>query len=144
MHWSSKIAFFLHPVPLGAVVLMAVNDHYLKYNHTSWITGKLSDFCGVFYFPIFLLAIVHLVDHLLRGESASIRKGHLIIAIAVTDLIMIGLKLSPAFSGWITDVFAKNLFPIKIINDPWDLLALSMNLLTYWFVTSRVTSSKVT
>jgi hypothetical protein len=58
---SNRIAFFMHPVPALAMVGMAVNDHYLKRAYPSWFTGKLSDFLGVFFFPLFLSAIVVLL-----------------------------------------------------------------------------------
>jgi hypothetical protein len=42
---------------LLGVVVLAVNDHYLKLAYPNWFTGKLSDFAGLFILPIFLSAI---------------------------------------------------------------------------------------
>ena len=46
-----------HPLSLGAVALLLLNDHVLKQAFPSILTGKLSDFAGLFFFP-FLLAVL--------------------------------------------------------------------------------------
>lgn len=38
---------------LIALILLLLNDHYLKEKFHNGITGKLSDFCGLFIFPFF-------------------------------------------------------------------------------------------
>jgi len=37
--------------------LLLLNDFYLKFEYHNWLTGKLSDFCGLFIFPVFWSAI---------------------------------------------------------------------------------------
>lgn len=44
----------LHPVALGAVAVLVVNDHVLKAAFPGVITGKLSDFAGMLFFPVML------------------------------------------------------------------------------------------
>ncbi|MFT5682697.1 MAG: hypothetical protein ACI8RZ_003621, partial [Myxococcota bacterium] len=44
----------LHPVTLTAMALLAVNDHWAKYALTGVVTGKLSDFAGLVFFPLLL------------------------------------------------------------------------------------------
>lgn len=39
---------------LISVVLLLVNDFYLKYEYHNYLTGKLSDFVGLFAFPYFV------------------------------------------------------------------------------------------
>jgi hypothetical protein len=39
---------------LLGLFLLALNDHFLKYHYSSWLTGKLSDFTGLLIFPLFL------------------------------------------------------------------------------------------
>jgi hypothetical protein len=51
-------ALLLHPVFLTNLIILLLNDHYLKGYHNNWITGKLSDFCGVFVFAVFFIAIL--------------------------------------------------------------------------------------
>lgn len=41
---------------LSSLCILLVNDHLLKEIFSNWITGKLSDFSGLFIFPIFWTA----------------------------------------------------------------------------------------
>ena len=45
-----------HPVTWLSIALLVVNDHILKVVYPSWITGKLSDFAGLFFFPFIVAA----------------------------------------------------------------------------------------
>lgn len=137
-----RIKFFIHPVPLTAVALMAVNDHWGKYAYPGWITGKLSDFCGVFYLPIFLLALVIVFDELFRGGKFRLSKRGVIAAIVFTDFLMVLVKLSPASARWIEAFFANYLFQIQLIQDPTDLIAFIVDPLTYWYLKPYWTASK--
>jgi hypothetical protein len=47
----------LHPVFLISLALLLLNDFYLKYEFHNWLTGKLSDFAGLFVFAIFLVIL---------------------------------------------------------------------------------------
>jgi hypothetical protein len=38
----------VHPSFIIALLLLALNDHYLKYEFPGWFTGKLSDFLGIY------------------------------------------------------------------------------------------------
>ncbi|MCC6617494.1 MAG: hypothetical protein IT341_00485 [Chloroflexi bacterium] len=40
----------LHPVVLGAIGLLLLNDHVLKTTTPGFVTGKLSDFAGLAFF----------------------------------------------------------------------------------------------
>src|SRR6476619_4308728 len=40
---------------ISGLILLALNDHYLKSRFPNWFTGKLSDFAGMFILPMFLL-----------------------------------------------------------------------------------------
>ncbi len=44
----------LSPLFLIGLLLLLANDLYLKYEFHNWVTGKLSDFVGLFVFPFFL------------------------------------------------------------------------------------------
>lgn len=37
-----------------SVILLFINDHFLKLEYHNWLTGKLSDFLGMIIFPLFL------------------------------------------------------------------------------------------
>jgi hypothetical protein len=48
----------LHPAFLTGLILLLLNDFYLKYEFHNWFTGKLSDFTGLFVFAVFLSALL--------------------------------------------------------------------------------------
>jgi len=37
------------------LLLLALNDHYFKWQFSNWLTGKISDFAGLLILPMFLL-----------------------------------------------------------------------------------------
>src|SRR5258705_7640999 len=37
------------------LLLLALNDHYFKWQFSNWLTGKISDFVGLLILPMFLL-----------------------------------------------------------------------------------------
>jgi hypothetical protein len=133
---KQKLGFFAHPIPLTAVALMAINDHWLKYSYPSWFTGKLSDFAGVFYFPIFLLALASLFLPLKDSNAASplLTRRNFWLAVLFTDFLMLLIKLNAPAARWIELFFADHLFRIQLIQDPTDLLALGMNVLTFLYM----------
>ncbi|MFN7142762.1 MAG: hypothetical protein ACK4YP_03230, partial [Myxococcota bacterium] len=49
-------AGLVHPVPLVAMVVLAVNDHWGKAAFPNLVTGKLSDVAGLAFFPLLLQA----------------------------------------------------------------------------------------
>ena len=59
------IDYLFNPIPAAAILLMALNDHLFKYQWPSEFTGKLSDFLGMFYFPLFLVALYCLIKNYL-------------------------------------------------------------------------------
>jgi hypothetical protein len=42
----------LHPYPLVAILVLIVNDHWLKGLWPGPVTGKLSDMAGLAFFPL--------------------------------------------------------------------------------------------
>lgn len=54
---NSQYAVLLHPLFLISLALLLLNDFFLKYQFHNWLTGKLSDFTGLFTFSFFLIAI---------------------------------------------------------------------------------------
>ena len=140
-HLSDRfgVGYFIAPWPLIAVVILIFNDHYLKRSAPSFVTGKLSDLAGVFFFPIFLCAVWNLLNNavsLARGEDRfrwiSIHQGA--IAILLTDLIFAGVKMFPTITYFYLEVVASIGFPSVVTRDPSDLAALVMNLFTYWYI----------
>jgi hypothetical protein len=52
-----KSRLLLHPVFLLALLILVTNDLYLKWTFHNALTGKLSDFAGLFAFSVFGLAL---------------------------------------------------------------------------------------
>lgn len=46
-----------HPPVIAAILLLLVNDHWLRWNHPSWWTGKIGDAAWLF-FASFALAML--------------------------------------------------------------------------------------
>ena len=55
---SAPTAFMTRLAPLVAVAVLVSNDHVLKQHFPGLITGKLSDFAGLFFFPLFLTDVM--------------------------------------------------------------------------------------
>ena len=124
----NRIKFFMHPIPALAMIGMAINDHDLKFAYPNWFTGKLSDFLGVFFFPLFLAAIVVLVTRLKFTSRV------LATTMAITCVLMFLTKLDPSVAKWIETSFSAHLFKIKLTPDITDLIALPVSLpLCYLF-----------
>lgn len=49
----SRLAALLSPAFLGTLALLLLNDFVLKTAFPGWVTGKLSDFAGLFAFAVF-------------------------------------------------------------------------------------------
>ncbi|RYZ08386.1 MAG: hypothetical protein EOO73_08010 [Myxococcales bacterium] len=82
-------AQLLHPVMLGALLLLVVNDHVLKRLCPSPLTGKLSDVAVVVVLPVFLHGVVELVHSqwLHRPLSAKAANRWLGVCLALSLLV---------------------------------------------------------
>jgi hypothetical protein len=100
---------------LVALLLLLLNDFYLKAEYHNWFTGKLSDVAGLFIFPFFWT--VFLPRHRLKLYGG-------------TALLFILWK-SPFSEGFI-QLFSHYLYPIDRVVDVTDLLALAILPFSYW------------
>jgi len=46
--------YLLNYVFVSCVIILALNDHYLKFTFSNWFTGKLSDVTGIIILPLLL------------------------------------------------------------------------------------------
>jgi hypothetical protein len=116
----------VHPLPLSAVVLLVVNDHFFK--TSPWfpraLSGKLSDFAGLFFFPILLVSIA-------RVAFAMRTRRAVWVASLSTALVFSAIKLEAhanAAAVWVLGSCAL---------DPTDLVALPMTVLAALFLIRR-------
>jgi hypothetical protein len=69
---------------LLAVALTAFNDHVLKDLHPGFVTGKISDFAGLFFFPFLLTSVS---GHLRWLSAAALGTAAAFILVKVTGLV---------------------------------------------------------
>ena len=112
--WAAPLC---HPVPLGAAFLMALNDHWLKGGRLlpPVVTGKLSDFAGLFFFP---LLVVSTLAGLCALARRRLPRGAGVTIVLATGLAFALANLEPGFNGWLGSWFGQKQL------DPTDLIAL--------------------
>ncbi|MFT4978333.1 MAG: hypothetical protein ACI8S6_004241 [Myxococcota bacterium] len=109
----------LHPATLFAMALLAVNDHWAKHALTGVVTGKLSDFAGLVFFPL-------LLELLPLGAARQRRR----LAVLATGLGFALVKTMPAVTASWNEVFgavyrsAGWAQSARLVCDPTDLIAL--------------------
>ena len=54
---GSKVSLFISPTYIFALLVLLLNDFVLKHSWPGFVTGKLSDFAGLFALAIFLLVL---------------------------------------------------------------------------------------
>ena len=121
---------FTRPLPLGAVIVLLVNDHWLKGAGLlpSWLTGKLSDVAGLFFFPILLATLArYALDERAERGRHFLEKS----SVVVTGVVFAVLKLWPAASAWATRSWGV------VVCDPTDLVALPSLALAYLSMRGR-------
>ena len=110
-----------HPLSLLSILILLLNDHLLKVVVPSQLTGKLSDFAGLFFFPFLLAGSLGLVGESLGFSSRPIAR----IAFGVTTLWFAGIKTIPAFNTFTAEVAEVFLgHPTFYVLDPTDLISL--------------------
>ena len=121
-----KRSDLVHPWPLLAVLLLVVNDHLLKGSGwlPGWATGKLSDFAGLFFFPILLTLSVERWLENREGARSVVASW----AAAITGVVFTVLKTVPGAAALLSRVMGP------IVADTSDLLALVMLVPSYLYL----------
>lgn len=124
----------LHPLVVVAIAVLLLNDHYLKAEYPGWLTGKLSDFSGLVFFPLLLGVVVALVTRSRHSQA---------VASIVTLAWFTAIKTSDVAAA-LTESSVEVVLgiPTRIIVDPSDLIALPM-VAVGWEIWRRVGSSGV-
>lgn len=139
----------LHPVALGATVLLWVNDHHLKATFPGVVTGKLSDLCGMIVFPLFLTGALELLAHLARRRVRVGVRG-MGLAVLATGAVFTAIQLSPVAAAayrwafgvrwWIEGWLLRGATDLPAVHhtmDPTDLVALPCLLVPVWLAACR-------
>jgi hypothetical protein len=112
-----------HPLTLASIGLLLLNDHVLKTAMPSALTGKLSDFAGLFFFPFLLAAFLSLPLDRLRLPSRRTAA----LAFGLTLLGFTLIKTLPWANALTVAALTRLLgWPVQIARDPTDLLALTV------------------
>lgn len=136
-HGALPAGEFLQPAPLLALLLLLVNDWYLKSSPwaAGFLTGKLSDVAGLFFFPLLLTAWLDLGLWGLFGLGLDVdftlRRSKLVGAVTLTGALFCAVKLSPEAGGHLEEVLGWAGIRSRIVTDPSDLLALPALMLAY-------------
>jgi hypothetical protein len=119
---ARALAVFRQPLVWAAIGLLVVNDHVLKTAAPGWLTGKLSDFAGLFFFPL-LLAVP--IAAILPRRAGTRAVG--VMAFGLTAVWFAAIKtVAPAndlTAGLVGTVLGGG--PARIALDPTDLVALA-------------------
>src|SRR3954469_16807093 len=125
-----------------AVVVLVVNDHFLKFAYPSFVTGKLSDAAELFVLPWVLSTVAHYATA--RVRVLSVRRSSAMAVYLVVGLAFIAIKVDQGAA----DAFRAALAPITgggtaAVADPSDLITLPTLLLSFivYRRTARPTSS---
>lgn len=113
---SPRAALF-HPIALGALALLLVNDHFLKAAWPGWWTGKLSDVAALIVGPIAVAALVRAVVR--RRGPGSLGAGIPVEAgVAVAFAIAFAaVKLEPHANAAYAAALGAFGWPIGIVGD---------------------------
>src|SRR5262245_10861531 len=101
--WASDLS---QPLPLAAVLVLAVNDHFFKGSGLlpGWLTGKLSDVAGLFFFPLLLVALARGAARLVRRDIED-RSALAMAAVLATGAVFAAVKLYAPFNAWVAGVW---------------------------------------
>ncbi|MDY0002292.1 MAG: hypothetical protein RBU30_13435 [Polyangia bacterium] len=143
---SLPVEEFAHPLPLLGLLVLGLNDHVLKGSGLlpGWMTGKLSDFAGLFWFPLFVTALLDTLLFLAfrlsggRTPDYSLSRTKVLASLAFTAILFVPLKLSDAWGSlYIRAMHALDVLGLferfAVVRDPTDLVALAMFPLVYLF-----------
>lgn len=120
----------LHPLWMGALLILLLNDHIFKFAYSNVLTGKLSDFAGLFIAPVLLGILFNI-----KKRQTFIFAGLLIGAVFTL------LNLFSAFAQkW--DAMMSLVYSWKTTPDPTDLIALIVIPMSLYFFSTRSPKKK--
>jgi len=120
--FKKSIALLSNPISILTILVLLVNDHYLRLHFPSWLTGKIGDFAWLYFSPFALAAIVSLF---FPSSSRAKRIIIPVISFGSVLLVFILANTSPLFNRSLVQ-FISNLLNIQfgITIDPTDLIAI--------------------
>jgi len=116
----------LHPITVGALALLLLNDHLLKAAWPGVVTGKLSDFAGLALAPSVITAVLAL---LLPRLPVRIVAG---TATLIVGIVFGLVKVTVLGAAWASAGWSWAAGPAMVLRDPTDLLALPALAASWW------------
>ena len=130
-----------HPLVYGAIVVLALNDHWAKAKWPGLVTGKLSDVAGLLFFPLFLQAGWELLGSLRGPVAPSFSVAR--IATVLTGIVFCAVKTFEPASltyewglGLLRVPLEGSLRPVSLTRDATDLIALPV-LVVPWLLARK-------
>jgi hypothetical protein len=132
---GASLTALASPLSLVAIAVILINDHVLKQLWPSPMTGKLSDFAGLYFAPYVVLVGTFALPFgaFRRRPFAVACVGYLAIATAFS-----ALKLSETTAAPLLALASGLGLPVAITVDPSDLAALCTLPLSYAAWTARM------
>ncbi len=121
--FENSLRCLQHPLTLSCIAILLINDHLLKLSSPSWLTGKLSDFAGLFFFPFLFTAVLSIL--LIKFNRSNLYIGQ--IAFVSTGIWFFLFKTYLPVNT-VTKVILSFLMghPVQLIPDQTDTFALIM------------------
>jgi hypothetical protein len=124
--FDKALRLLVHPIPLTAMGLYALNTLALQHIAPNWLTGKLGDFCWILVAPLALTAIL---SRLLPERA---QKYAFPISILSIGLIFSLIKATDLNTMAISSLRGLLGRPVSILQDESDLPALTAMAVTMW------------
>jgi len=128
-----------HPLVIGSVVLLLLNDHLFRVNYPSSLTGKLSDFCWLLFFPLILAIPLSMV---IQGRVRNQQEVVLFSSLSITGLVFILANTVTSFRQFLEQLLGSvTRSEFRITQDPTDLVAL-LSFVLLWQLWKRSKEDK--
>ena len=132
----------LQPVSIAALILVIINDRWLKVDHPGLVSGKISDFAGLIYFPLLLVSLLEAARFVVRRRTWELTPRAVLIASSIVGIAFVLIKTWAPASEIYREVMGYFFWPgfafidfVKgnqingvreafLAQDPWDLLGL--------------------
>jgi hypothetical protein len=133
-NFQNSLRCMQHPATWISIVLLLINDHMLKNMYPSWLTGKLSDFAGIFFLPFIVAAGLSVFPAKLNLTTRQ--TGQIAFGVVATWFVLLK-TFWPV--NYMTAHIASNAlgFPVKFSLDATDLISLCM-LIPAWVLWEQV------
>jgi hypothetical protein len=139
------LTLLVRPGPMLGLGLLALNDHVLKGSGLlpGWLTGKLSDFAGLLFFPLLLVTLVNLLEWALNSLArrpllrASPTTFEVVLACVLTAAFFSAVQIHPDVAwayGRATAILSlwSDATMAEVTMDPTDVVAVPMVILSFW------------